>query len=151
MNRNTQRKIHAVAGMMAFLLIFCFWTSTVISELFLSHASITMVKQNILYALPLLIVCIICCGVLGNKMAGKSQYAPIAAKRKRMPIIAVNGLFILLPSAFYLAFAAKNNHFDGLFYVVQTAELLAGATNLFLMSLSMRDGLSIRKPKIKQQ
>lgn len=64
-----------------------------------------------------------------------------------MPIIAANGILILLPAAFFLADRAAQGRFDTLFYSIQTLELAAGALNLALMCLSMKNGLSIRKPK----
>ena len=64
-----------------------------------------------------------------------------------MPFIAANGLFILLPCAFFLYYRAVAGQFDAVFYAAQTLELLAGATNLLLLGLSMRDGLAIRRPR----
>ena len=73
---------------------------------------------------------------------GKKMRGPlIAAKKKRMPIIALNGLLVLLPSAFFLASKASAGEFDKMFYTVQAIELVAGALNLTLMGLNMRDGL----------
>ena len=42
--------LHGLAAALALLLIASFWTSTVISELFLSQASVAAVKQAIVYA-----------------------------------------------------------------------------------------------------
>lgn len=145
MNRKTLAKIHGITGGLAFLFIASFWISTLISEVFLNHAAIVVVKQTILYAFIMFIPCIMICGILGMKMGGKSQYAPIAAKRKRMPIISLNGLVILLPCAFFLYFRAKIGQFDGVFYAIQALELIAGALNLTLMGLSIKNGLSLRK------
>ena len=60
-----------------------------------------------------------------------------------MPVIALNGLLVLLPSAFYLNAKAQAGEFDALFYGVQALELLAGAINLTLMGLNLRDGLRL--------
>ena len=147
MNRNTLRKIHAAAGAGAFLLIAAFWSSTVLSELFGSHATVAAVKQTIVYALFGLIACMATAGATGMKMGGKSKHAAIAAKRRRMPFIAANGILILLPCAFFLNSRAGMGQFDGVFYTVQVIELIAGAVNLTLLGLSMKDGFSIRKPK----
>ena len=57
MNRIVLRKIHAIAGAAAFLLITTFWTSTVISELFGSQATVVAVKHVIVYALFALMFC----------------------------------------------------------------------------------------------
>jgi len=149
MNRIVLRKIHAIAGAAAFLLIAIFWTSTVISELFGSHETVAAVKQTIVYALFGLIACMATAGATGMKMGGKSKHAAIAAKRRRMPFIAANGVLILLPCAFFLNSRAAAGQFDSVFYIVQSIELIAGAANLTLLGLSMKDGFSIRKPKQK--
>ena len=149
MNRNTLRKIHAAAGAGAFLFIASFWSSTVLSELFGSHETVAAMKQIIVYALFGLIACIATAGATGMKMGGKSKHAAIAAKRRRMPFIAANGVLILLPCAFFLNSRAAARQFDSVFYIVQSIELIAGMANLTLLGLSMKDGFSIRKPKQK--
>lgn len=58
-----------------------------------------------------------------------------------MPIIAANGILVLVPCAIVLAHWANAGAFDARFYLVQAIELLAGATNLALMGLNIRDGL----------
>jgi len=65
------------------------------------------------------------------------------AKKKRMPVIALNGLLILLPAAFYLQSKAAVGDFDAQFYLVQALELVAGALNLTLMGFNIRDGLTM--------
>jgi len=47
-------------------------------------------------------------------------------------------------SAVFLAFKAEATEFDGWFYAVQLLELIAGATNITLLSLNMRDGLKLK-------
>lgn len=64
-----------------------------------------------------------------------------------MPFIAANGMLILLSYAFFLNSRAAAGQFDSVFYIVQSIELIAGAANLTLLGLSMKDGFSIRKPK----
>lgn len=64
-------------------------------------------------------------------------------KKKRMPFIAANGVLILVPAAIFLDNWASQGAFNTNFYIVQFFELLAGAINLFLMSLNMRDGLKM--------
>ena len=65
-------------------------------------------------------------------------------KIKRMPWIAANGILILIPSALFLASKAKAAEFDSAFYAVQALELAAGATNIALLSLNLRDGLKMK-------
>ncbi len=146
MNRTALRKIHAIAGILGFLCITAFWSTTLISELFLSHYAVAVVKQSICYALIVFIPLMVLTGLSGNKMGGKSQHPMIAAKRRRMPVIALNGVLIMAPCALYLNHLAQTEQFAApSFYAVQLLELLAGAGNLTLIGLNARDGLRIRK------
>lgn len=135
-----KRNIHAVAGVLAFLFIAMFWTSTVVSELFLDHAAVTSVKVAVTYAFIAFVPCMAITGATGFAMGGKSTFPTLVAKRRRMPIIGVNGLLVLIPAAIFLSVKAQAGEFDTAFYAVQILELLAGATNLFLMGLNIRDG-----------
>lgn len=58
-----------------------------------------------------------------------------------MPFIAANGILVLIPCAIVLNRWAAAGSFDTTFYAIQALELLAGATNLVLMGLNIRDGL----------
>ncbi|MCW8833485.1 MAG: hypothetical protein OQK03_09220, partial [Colwellia sp.] len=74
----------------------------------------------------------------------KNRRGPLDAnKKKRMPFVAANGILILLPCAIFLDRWAAAGSFDSMFYMVQGLELLAGATNLTLMGLNIRDGLKM--------
>lgn len=66
-----------------------------------------------------------------------------------MPFIDANGLLVLLPAAIYLNQWAAAVTFDTKIYVVQGVELLAGAINIALMSMNMRDGFKMTG-KLKQ-
>ena len=147
MNRNTLRRIHFTAALSACSLITVFWISTVLSELFLSHQAVANVKQVIAYALIAQVLSMAITGATGMKMGGKSKNKQIAAKRKRMPLIALNGLLILIPCALFLNMKASAGAFDSVFYVVQVVELVAGAVNLTLMVQSMKEGWAIRYAK----
>jgi cytoskeletal protein CcmA (bactofilin family) len=48
-----------------------------------------------------------------------------------------------LPSAWVLASWANSGRFDGAFYALQSVELIAGAINITLLTLNMRDGLRL--------
>ncbi len=135
-----KRNVHAVAGVLAFLFIATFWTSTVVAELFLNHSAVTSVKVAITYAFIAFVPCIAITGATGFAMGGKSTFPILVAKRRRMPIIGANGLLVLIPAAIFLSIKAQAGEFDTWFYTVQVLELLAGATNLFLMGLNIRDG-----------
>jgi hypothetical protein len=105
-----------------------------------------VVKNAILWGMIVLIPCLIMTGATGMSL-GKGWTDPrISAKKKRMPLIAGNGLIVLVPSAVFLAHLAGSGNFGTVFYGVQTLELLVGAVNLALMGLNIRDGLALRKP-----
>ena len=135
--------IHPVAGALATLIIATNWLSTVLSEMSGSHAAIVAVKTTIPWGFILLIPALASTGASGLALAKGARGGLIGAKLKRMPIIAANGLLILVPAAFYLAAKARAGEIDGAFYAVQAIELLAGTVNLTLMARNMRDGLRL--------
>ena len=133
-----------MAGSVALLTIATFWLSTSFSELFGSTATIVAVKSTIPWGFLLLVPALATAGGSGFAMTKARKAGLIASKIKRMPFIAANGLLILIPSALFLASKAKAAEFDIAFYVVQTLELAAGATNIYLLGLNMRDGLKMK-------
>ncbi|TMV10089.1 hypothetical protein FGK63_03230 [Ruegeria sediminis] len=136
-------RIHAIAGVVGILTILAFWTSTAFSELFASHETIAAVKAMILKGMFVLIPAMAIAGAAGMSLGGKRTDARAQAKKKRMPFIAANGLLVLVPAAFFLEARASAGTFDAWFYAVQVLELIAGATNLTLMGLNIRDGLTM--------
>ena len=62
-----------------------------------------------------------------------------------MKIVALNGMLVLLPSAVFLATKAGAQEFDTVFWIVQAAEIVAGATNITLISLNAKDGFALSK------
>ncbi|WP_282171057.1 hypothetical protein [Ruegeria atlantica] len=134
------KSIHPVAGIIGFLTIFVFWTSTLYSELFATHATVAAVKSMIVSGLIILVPAMVIVGASGMSLGRRRKDAPALVKKKRMPIIAMNGLLILVPAAIFLNAKASAGSFDISFYAVQVVELLAGATNLTLMGSSIRDG-----------
>jgi hypothetical protein len=136
--------IHPVAGAIALLTILTFWLSTIFTELLGSEALVVSVKTAIPWGFLLLIPALMTAGGTGFVLSKGSRAGEIGAKLKRMPFIAANGLLILIPSALFLAAKAHAGDFDTAFYVVQALELLAGATNITLLSLNMRDGLRLK-------
>jgi hypothetical protein len=137
------KRIHPIAGIVAFLMILTFWTSTVVSELYGSAEMIGAVKQAIPWGFLILVPALVITGASGFRMAGTSSDPRIVRKKRRMPFIAGNGLLILIPAALYLRTLALRGQFDGLFYGIQAVELVAGALNLTLMLLNIRDGLRL--------
>lgn len=144
-----KRTIHIVAGVTALLTISTFWTSTILSELFGSHDTIIVVKTSVLWGMLVLIPAMATAGATGNILGKGWRLPEVARKTKRMKIIAANGILILLPSAVFLAMRAQAGQFDMIFYTVQALELIAGATNITLLSLNMKDGMSLRARRMK--
>lgn len=134
--------IHLIAGIVATLTIATFFTATVIAELFGTAQEIVFVKNLIVTpGLFILIPAIALTGMTGFKLSQTHQGKLIAVKQIRMMFIAANGLMILLPAALHLQHLAGLGTYNTLFYLIQGVELLAGAVNLVLMSLNIRDGL----------
>lgn len=141
------RTIHPIAGVVGFLTILVFWTSTLYSELFANHETVAAVKSMIVSGLFVLVPAMVIVGASGATLGRRRKDAPALAKKKRMPIIAMNGLIVLVPAAVYLSAKANAGSFDTSFYIVQIIELIAGATNLTLMGLSIRDGRAMAARK----
>jgi hypothetical protein len=138
------KMIHPAAGAVAILTIAIFWLSTALSELFAPQATIIAVKSAIPWGFLLLVPALMAAGGSGFALANGRRAALVGAKIKRMPWIAANGLLLLIPSALFLASKAKAAEFDASFYAVQVVELAAGAVNITLLSLNMRDGLKMK-------
>lgn len=136
-------KLHGFFGAVALLCIATFWSSTAVSELFLDLASVTAVKNAILAGMWVLIPAMAATGGSGLSLAGARRGRLVEVKALRMKLVAANGLLVLLPSAFVLASWANAGRFDGAFYALQALELLAGAANIALLVLNMRDGLRL--------
>ncbi|MDL1863363.1 hypothetical protein FBR04_20405 [Betaproteobacteria bacterium PRO7] len=136
------KRAHLIAGILAPLCIATFFLSTILAELFGSHAAVAQLKSLIVTpGLWILIPAIAAAGGSGMFLAKSRKGRLVDAKKKRMPFIAGNGLLVLVPCAIVLNRWAAAGSFDIAFYVVQAIELIAGATNLALMGLNVRDGL----------
>ncbi|WP_159730299.1 hypothetical protein [Methylosinus sp. Ce-a6] len=138
------KMVHPVAGAVALLTILTFWLSTLFAELFGSEAIVVSVKTSIPWGFFVLIPALMTTGGTGFVLSKGSRAGVIGAKLKRMPFIAANGLLVLIPAALFLASKARAGEFDTAFYAVQAFELLAGATNITLLALNMRDGLRLK-------
>lgn len=138
------RRIHLAAGLLAPLCIATFFAATVLTELFGSHDAVARLKSLIVTpGLWILIPAIAAAGGSGM-FQGRTRPGRLAqAKKRRMPVIAANGLLVLLPCALLLDRWAGAGAFDARFYAVQALELVAGAANLALMGLNVRDGLRL--------
>lgn len=139
-----KRVVHALAGALAMLTILSFLVATAVAEVFLSEAAVAAVKHAILDGLWVLIPALAITGGSGFALAGGRPGRLVAGKKRRMRVIAGNGLLILLPAAFFLAHKAAAGELDAAFYTVQAVEWLAGAAQLALLGLNARDGLRLR-------
>ena len=134
------RTVHKAAAGLAIGMIALFWLATLVSELLLDQAAVVVVKTLIPWGFVVLIPALAATGATGFRLAGGRTAGPVGAKRKRMPLIAANGIAVLVPSALVLAAKAQAGSFDATFHAVQALELAAGAANLALLGLNLRDG-----------
>ncbi|MGF1708411.1 hypothetical protein [Enterovibrio baiacu] len=151
MNRQPLTVIHRTAGVVAFLTIAAFFSSTVYSEFFGDQALVVQVKHAILWCLPLLIGSMMLTGLSGNKLYPAKGKGVMGRKQMRMKLAAMNGTLVMLPAAVFLFFKASAGEFDAYFWTVQGIELVGGALNLSLIGLNIRDGLSLKKAKQPRQ
>ncbi len=135
--------IHRSAGALALLIITIFWVSTVVAEFFAGPQTIALVKTSIPYGFFVLIPALVTTGITGNVLAKKMRGPVIDTKKRRTKFAALNGILVLVPSAIFLSFKAQALAFDAAFYAVQFIELTAGAFNIALIGLNIRDGLRI--------
>jgi hypothetical protein len=141
------RTLHGVAAVLATATIATFFTATLLVELFGSAAAVAELKRLIVVpGLFVLVPAIALTGATGFALARTRGGRLVAAKKARMPFIGANGLLVLVPAALILDHWAAAGLFDSTFYLVQGVELAAGAFNLVLMGLNLRDGLRLRRP-----
>ncbi len=143
MPRSILRTVHRTAALLATGTILLFWSATALTELSGSTGAIVLVKQGILFGMAVLIPAVVVAGITGFRLGGRSPAPAAAAKRRRMPVIALNGVLVLVPAAVFLALRASGGDFDVWFVVVQGIELAAGALNITLMALNIRDGMRL--------
>ena len=139
-NRKGIITLHASAGILAWLLMLSFFTSSLVAEIIGKATLILQVKTYIFYALPLMILLMPIAGISGIKLGGHSCHPIVLAKKRRMKFIAGNGL-VLVTLATLLYFRAHTGKMDIIFHVLQITEFIFGATNLVLMGKMIRDGL----------
>jgi hypothetical protein len=137
-------KAHAAFGVLALALIAGFWLTTVGSELAGSAEHVVLVKTWILRLIPVLVALMAGAGAAGNLIARGRKTREIGDKRLRAIVAALNGLLILIPCAYVLEGWAVTGEFTARFYGVQAIELAAGAGNIVLLALNLRDGLRLR-------
>ena len=132
--------MHAVIGFLGTAMITLFFVSSIVVELNGDEQAVAWVKQMIVYALFALVPLMIITGISGRVIAGARQGRLIRTKMKRMKFVAANGALILIPCAVALNELAAAGTFNATFYALQGIELVAGAFNIGLMGLNIRDG-----------
>jgi len=138
------KRIHLIAGILAPICIGIFFSSTVLVELFGSAAAVAHLKSLIVTpGLCILIPCLAATAGSGMYIGKSRRGRLIDNKKTRMRFIAANGLLVLVPCAILLSRWASAGSFDTTFCVVQTLELFAGAANVTLLALNVRDGLRL--------
>jgi hypothetical protein len=138
-------KVHAFAGVLALLTVCSFWSATALSELFGDASAVAAVKNGVLAGMLVMVPAMAIAGASGFSL-GRGWRSPVVERKKqRMKIAAANGVLILLPSAVFLAGKAGAGEFGAAFAAVQAIELTAGAVNIALLSMNMRDGLALRR------
>lgn len=145
MSREPVARTHLVAGLVAFAVISAFCKHSHLRAV-ADPVAVAEVKQAILWGMLLLVPAMAAAGSTGFRLGGKSTAPVIARKRRRMPAIALNGI-IPVPSAFFLAARAEAGQFDAAFHAVQGLELVAGAVNIALMALNIRDGFALTRKR----
>ncbi|MGR3376621.1 hypothetical protein [Salipiger abyssi] len=147
MSRSSLVMIHGASGATALLVIASFWSLAFVSEFFAAPGTVILLRQIILYALPLLVLALASAGASGARLAGRSKAPQIVAKMGRMRVAALNGLLVLIPSAVFLGLRAQAGDLSGAFGYVQLLELCAGALNIVLLGLNMRAGMAMKARK----
>lgn len=147
MSRSSLVMIHGASGAAALLVAASFWSLAVFSEFFAAPDTVVLLRQIILYALPLLVLALASAGGSGAQLAGRSKAPKILAKMRRMRVAALNGLLVLIPSAIFLGLRARAGDLSGAFGYVQLVELCAGALNIVLLGLNMRAGMAMKARK----
>lgn len=132
--------LHAIAGTTAMLIIAGFWSATLVSEIFLDAAAVAAVKHGIVYGLFVLVPFLAATGGSGFALSKSRRGLLVDRKRKRMAVIAGNGLLVMVPAALFLSSKAAAAEFDSMFYAVQLLELVVGVLQLTLMGMNFRDG-----------
>jgi hypothetical protein len=135
-------RLHAAAGTLAFVTLVSFWVATLSSEL-LGAPSVLAAKSYVLVGMLWLVPALVTAGWTGSVLATGRKGPRVRAKMRRMPVVALNGLLVLLPSALCLRGMAADGVLGSSFVALQALELAAGALNLGLLGASLRDGLML--------
>lgn len=144
MPRTTLRMVHAAASTLGLVIITAFFLSSATTEIAGDREAIVLVKTAIAYTLFLLVPVMAVAGASGSRLAGPSRAPVVARKMRRMRLVALNAAVVLIPCAVALYWMAGSGRFGWEFAAVQGMELIAGAANIVLLGLNLRDGLRMR-------
>ncbi|WP_299796427.1 hypothetical protein [uncultured Shewanella sp.] len=134
-------KLHLIAAITATLSIATFFGFSLLAELFGTHAFIAQVKSSIVFpGLFILIPAMAITGITGNLLAEGGRSKVIKQKLMRTKLATANGVLVLLPAAIVLDRWAQAGQFELPFYLLQGLELIAGATNLYLLTKNATSG-----------
>ena len=137
------KRLHPLAGAVALTTMLVFWVATVGAEISGHTETIIAVKLLIPWGFLLLLPALAATVRSGFALSAGWRGGTIDAKKRRVPVIAANGLLILIPGALFLAWKAHAGALDAAFYAVQALELAAGAANIVLLGMNFRDGLAM--------
>jgi hypothetical protein len=135
--------VHGIVGFTAFAIISAFMLASIATELSGDHHAVAAAKSAIRWGLLALAPALAVTGGSGYHLAGGRAKGLAGVKLARMRFVAANGAAILVPSVLFLAWKAERGEIDMWFAAVQAVEYLAGAANLALMGLNMRDGFRL--------
>lgn len=144
MSRSALRTLHAAGSTLGLVIITAFFVSTIIAEIGGDPGTIIRVKTGIFYALFALVPIMAVAGATGRRLAGKSQAPVVQRKMRRMRLVGINAALVLVPCVVALYWLASHGSLGRVFTAVQAAELAAGAANIVLLGLNLRDGLRMR-------
>ena len=138
------QSLHRAAALLAAACIATFLFGSIGVELFGTPQAVARFKALVVTpGLWLLVPALAATGASGFALARARRGRLVDAKKRRMPVIAANGLLVLVPCAIVLQRWAAAGAFGAAFLAVQGIELLSGAANLTLIALNVRDGLRL--------
>lgn len=138
--------LYRISSLIAFVLIVCFMTSSLISEFVGDHILIAAVKKSIFCTLPLLIICMILTATSTRKLALLYPNIPYnLLVVKRVKRIGLNGVMFLAPLATVLNYLAQSNKLDLTFYLLQSLEITCGLINIIFFIKMFRDEKKLKE------
>ncbi|MGO8893824.1 MAG: hypothetical protein ACLP8X_06820 [Streptosporangiaceae bacterium] len=147
MPRSSLVRTHLAAAAGALALIATFLVSSAVTELIGTAGDVHIVRQWIVFGLPVLIGCLATAALSGRRLARNSRAAVIRRKERRMRIIAAAGIVVLVPCALILDDLTASASAGGVVTALEIAEILAGSLNLTLLVLNFRDGRGLTRPR----